>query len=259
MDIDVVYYRFDKNGTKFSILHVNGWLLCMPYLDSKIDKHKKNCGNPVGKRLYIRDYDDNGKQRFVPWGLTCTTCGVIKREKFESKPTSRLLQSCKGLKMMFNQSPEETMEKHQKFKIQDKLKRRVRKTQGGDPISSSESGLRRRVSRLGKVYDDIFRLYNSSKDVDDSLKFVWNEQLTEQFLNLVPRPTTEELVNVIMPQGVGGTKSSDIFDKDFGYVPNPDEPGWLKYDAEEYRKILKQEAILRIDFMKKIITSRILI
>ena len=62
----------------------------MPYLDSKIEasKHKKNCINPVAKRLYIRDYDDRGKQRFISWGVTCTTCGVIVKENYEPNLTS---------------------------------------------------------------------------------------------------------------------------------------------------------------------------
>ena len=61
----------------------------MPYLDNKVEKHKPKCANPVGKRLYIRDYDEEGKQRFVPWGLTCTTCGVIVKEKFKPNLTPK--------------------------------------------------------------------------------------------------------------------------------------------------------------------------
>ena len=58
----------------------------MPYLDSKIEtnQHKNDCSNPIGKRLYIRDYNDKGKSCFIPWGLTCTTCDVvIKDENFQ--------------------------------------------------------------------------------------------------------------------------------------------------------------------------------
>jgi hypothetical protein len=57
----------------------------MPYVDSLIpwESHKEDCPNPLARRLYIRDYDKNGKQRFVPWGLTCTKCGIIVKQKYE--------------------------------------------------------------------------------------------------------------------------------------------------------------------------------
>ena len=59
----------------------------MPYLDSKIErnKHTKACNNPVGKRLYIRDYNDKGKTCFVSCGLICTTCGVVIKRKLSTK------------------------------------------------------------------------------------------------------------------------------------------------------------------------------
>ena len=41
-----------------------------------------------------------------------------------------------------------------------------------------------------------------------------------------------------------------------GYVPDPDRPGWMKYDREEYLKILKQEAQKRIELMLQIMKSR---
>jgi hypothetical protein len=41
-----------------------------------------------------------------------------------------------------------------------------------------------------------------------------------------------------------------------GYVPDPDKPGWLKYDEEKYIKILKQEAQKRQQVMQQIIETR---
>ena len=42
-----------------------------------VDSHKRDCGTPTVKRLYIRD-SINAKQKFVPCGVICCCCGVIK-------------------------------------------------------------------------------------------------------------------------------------------------------------------------------------
>ena len=46
----------------------------MPYLNDKLtsSQHKDDCKSPSVKRLYIRDYDNKGRQKFVPYGITCT-------------------------------------------------------------------------------------------------------------------------------------------------------------------------------------------
>jgi hypothetical protein len=63
----------------------------LPYIDSLIPWHihKEDCPNPLARRLYIRDYDKNGKQRFVPWGLTCTKCNIIIQQKYEHNMTNK--------------------------------------------------------------------------------------------------------------------------------------------------------------------------
>lgn len=63
----------------------------MPYVDSLIpcESHKEDCPNPLARRLYIRDYDKNGKQRFVPYGVTCTKCGIILKQKYEHNLTDK--------------------------------------------------------------------------------------------------------------------------------------------------------------------------
>jgi len=60
----------------------------MPYLNSKIEKHNDGCKNPVAKRIYVRDYDDKGKQRFVSYGLTCPSCNIIIKEEYQRNPTA---------------------------------------------------------------------------------------------------------------------------------------------------------------------------
>lgn len=39
-------------------------------------------------------------------------------------------------------------------------------------------------------------------------------------------------------------------------VPNPDKPGWFKYDPEGYHKLLEQQRAKRLDLMIEIMKSR---
>ena len=111
----------------------------MPYLDSKIEtsKHKKSCKNPVGKRLYIRDYNDKGKPSFVSWGLTCTTCGVVIKENYNPNLTPKQLKDRENHKKLeetklikrlgLTDSWEERLESHQRYKTARKLRRLQRR------------------------------------------------------------------------------------------------------------------------------------
>lgn len=178
----------------------------MPYLDSKIDKHYKNCFNPVGKRLYIRDYDTEGKQKFVSWGLTCTTCGVVVKEEYERGLTKqerqyfeddRKLEGGEYSKIVEKftgrpyGSPEERLERHNMYKIKRKLKRLQRRKLGNSAITPKESGLRTRIRNL-KNYFEYMNRYEHSE-------ISWDNALVEQFLNVYPRPTLKELVDIFAP------------------------------------------------------------
>jgi hypothetical protein len=39
-------------------------------------------------------------------------------------------------------------------------------------------------------------------------------------------------------------------------APNPDKPGWMKYDTERYGELLKQDAQKQKGMMQQIIDSR---
>ena len=88
-----------------------------------------------------------------------------------------------------------------------------------------------------------------------STEIEWPEGLCEKFLKIRPRPTIGELRQVLFPIG-GLWLTSQNQDTDRGFVPDPDRPGWKKYDKEEYLKILKQEAQKRIELILKIMKSR---
>jgi hypothetical protein len=247
----------------------------MPYLDNKIDKHKPKCANPVGKRLYIRDYDNEGKQRFVPWGLTCTTCGVIVKEKFkpnltpkefeakesERKRNTKLEETyAKTFEKLTGRaysdpSWEETLEWKRKRKIANKLERLQRKKLGPEPISPEESGLRTRIRNLKDFYQ-MQSHYWGHPDNKETLDFGWDEKLVEQFLNLSPRPSTSELEGIFNgPEFVIDIDSKRKF-RTRGFVPDREKPGWLKYDKEAYIELLKSEAHKRQEIMQTIIKTR---
>jgi hypothetical protein len=221
----------------------------MPYLDSKIEKHHKGCINPVGKRLYIRDYDDNGKQKFVSWGLTCTTCGVVVKGKYERNLTKQERWKLEfGLKKL---NDKEYLNRQRAYKIKRKLERIQRRKIGKDPMTPQESGLRTRIKNF---------------KVEES-----DQNIVEQFLYLSPRPTVRELIDVVYPLGWDPHKHKNC-------IPDPEKSGYLKYDlgrwkkdpktgeifkwnddpnfVSDYEKLLKQEAQKRIELMKQIIKSR---
>ena len=254
----------------------------MPYLDSKIDsnQHKKDCGNPVAKRLYIRDYDDEGKQRFVPWGLTCTSCGVVipNEEKYQhnlspkelefvelekksdasgwTKMTDSLRVS-QGDKPKSEMSIEERLERERAERLANKLKRLQRKDK--QPITDKERGLRMQIRNMWKFYT---RMSNEIDDPSESklIGTVWDEKLVDQFLNLNPRPAKLDLENVI-----GSKQDSDYAEFElsvrpgdglrrgrrwWGYVQDPDKPGWIKYDWKAYMELLLSEAERRKELMR---------
>jgi hypothetical protein len=244
----------------------------MPYLDSKIDKHKNNCFNPVGKRLYIRDYDDNGKQRFAPWGLTCTTCGVVVKQKFQRNLTKKEIEDRESNIKLYGEDGkkeseytkllgkigvghsggwQEELEKNRKYKIIEKLQRLQRKKLGPELITPRESGLRIRIKHLKGFYERA-SWYWSSPD-KNRLDFAWDDKLVEQFLSVNPRPTITELREVFNPPEFVISVDSQRKHRLRGYVPDPEKPGWLKYDREAYIKLLKSEAQKRKEMMQEII------
>lgn len=200
----------------------------MPYLDHKIDlnKHKKTCVNPVGKRLYIRDYDEEGKQRFVSWGLTCTSCDVVIKEKFQHN----LSITQKSWEKRLKEGPfgsEEVYERNQRYKVIDKLKRIKRRELGPEPISSKENGFRKRIKGYNSLY---------SYEYNDKMRNLirWNPNVVKEFLYMTPRPTIEELKKVIYSSPLGRyNNGSDIY-RMSRLAPDPDKPGYVKYDTSPW-------------------------
>ena len=195
----------------------------MPYLDHQIElnKHKKNCVNPVGKRLYIRDYDEEGKQRFTPWGLTCTNCDVVIKEKIDHNFLS--IAQKEDRKFL----SEECYERNQRYKVIEKLQRIKRRGLGTDPISPKENGFRKRIKGYNRLYSDM--------DSDKLRNLIrWNPNVVEEFLYMTPRPTIQELKKVIYSSPIGRYNNGSDIHRMRRAIPDSDRPGYLKYDISPW-------------------------
>ena len=118
----------------------------------------------------------------------------------------------------------------------------------GGNISGKEKSLRARIRGMKHLYAYIHFIYGGD--------YCWNEYLVEEFLNLDPRPSTADLKSIIHPQGlILGINSRNKYSRK-GYVPDPQKPGYMKYDEEEYLKIANKEAQIRLEIMKQIIKER---
>lgn len=116
-----------------------------------------------------------------------------------------------------------------------------------DYFTPKEVGLRRRIKELKNFY--------KYKIQDD--EYTWNEKVVEEFLST--RPTVSELKTVFRPpNSLMSAESQHVAGRtNFCYYPDPDNPKYLKFDGEKYRRILKREAIQRQEIMQQIIKKRL--
>ena len=120
-------------------------------------------------------------------------------------------------------------------------------------MTPEENGLRRRLRGMKKLYEHVALDFFIS---DPSISKWWDQELTERFLRLYPRPTIEELRQVVrLPEPVIGLTSENRYSWK-GYVPDPEIPGAWKYDKKEYLRILHSEVLKRQNIMRQIIESR---
>jgi hypothetical protein len=118
-------------------------------------------------------------------------------------------------------------------------------------ITPEEIGLRRRIKGMKQLHKGSSTYWNNPSIAD-----YWNSKLADKFLTLNPRPSIAELRRVVYPPGlVIGLTSQNQYTRR-GYVPDPQKPGWMKYDEKEYLKTLKLEAQKRQDTMQQIIHER---
>lgn len=113
-------------------------------------------------------------------------------------------------------------------------------------ISPKERGLRRRIKDLPNFY------YTTTRSYGDRILWVgWPLDICKQFLSIEPRPTIEEMYQVLT------VMDTDLKEKGReGRMPAPDRPSWLKRDPKGDCYLLKQQAQRRIEIMIQIIRSR---
>ena len=120
-------------------------------------------------------------------------------------------------------------------------------------MTPEENGLRRRLRGMKKLYEHVAVDFYYS---DSSISKWWDNELTERFLSFYPRPTIEELKQVVhLPGLVIGLTSENRYSWK-GYVPAPKNSREWKYDKKEYLRILHSEVQKRQDVMRQIIERR---
>jgi hypothetical protein len=121
--------------------------------------------------------------------------------------------------------------------------------QEGENITAEEKSLRARIRGMKNRY-----LNASTTWMNASIKNYWNNELVEKFLNLNPRPTVEQLRLILHGSRIGFNSRNPY--KAQGFVPDPQNPSRMKYDKDEYLRILESEAKKRNEIMLKIVQER---
>jgi len=127
-----------------------------------------------------------------------------------------------------------------------------------DVMTPQEKGLRQRIKHLGELYQNDTLHWRWP---DEDWYIDWPSDLSEKFLSIKPRPTIQELKRVIYDTSPleRFNNGSDVL-RHRGYLPDPDKPGWLKYDRskhhQNYKKLLEEEAQKRMQLMIEIMKSR---
>jgi hypothetical protein len=119
-------------------------------------------------------------------------------------------------------------------------------------MTPEENGLRRRLRGMKELYEHVALDFPS----DPSISKWWDNELAWRFLDLYPRPTIEELKQVVhLPEPVIGLTSENRYSWK-GFVPSPENLRMWKYDKKEYLRILHLEVLKRQDIMRQIIERR---
>jgi hypothetical protein len=140
-------------------------------------------------------------------------------------------------------------------------------------ITPKERGLRRRIKGFNNLYYYDALIIKQLQDRID-----WPMDLCERFLKIVPRPTIQEMVEVINASPLRRYNNGADVSRTRNKIPHPDKPGDLKYDesswipdpekpgklkwnddpnfVSDHAKAIIEEARKRKDLMEKIIRMR---
>ena len=122
---------------------------------------------------------------FLSWGLTCITCRVVVKEKFEPNLTPKQIEERgyhEKTRDLSGRSKDwsEYLARQQKYKVIDKLQRLQRKKMCPEPMTPRESGLRTRI----RNYEAKHHWWYNDK-IKDLIN--WPLGICSTFLNIIPR------------------------------------------------------------------------
>lgn len=105
---------------------------------------------------------------------------------------------------------------------------KCKRTSWNGKISPKERGLRRRIEGYNRLY--------YSHIYEDKLRNLirWNPDVVKKFLTMQPRATVEELVKVVCSSPLGRYNNGSDKLRCRGLIPDPDRPGYLKYDTSTW-------------------------
>ena len=119
----------------------------------------------------------------------------------------------------------------------------------GENITTEEKSLRARIRGMENRYRNAGGVW-----LNRSILNCWDSELVERFLSLNPRPTIKELRLILQGSMIGFNSKNQY--KAQGFVSDPQNPRKLKYDTDEYQRIILLEAEIRKEIMLKIIQER---
>ena len=111
-------------------------------------------------------------------------------------------------------------------------------------------------NKPGFKYRQKTNIFSSAWLSKPDFNFAWDDKLVDEFLNVSPRQSVTELIQVFASRDFIISVDSQRIFRNRGYVPHPEKPGWLKYDREAYLELLKSEAQKRNEMMQEIIRER---
>ena len=148
---------------------------------------------------------------------------------------------------------------------------KCKRTSWKGEMSPKENGLRRRIQGYNELY---------SHRYEDKMRNMikWNPDVVEKFLIMEPRATIKQLEKIVYSSPLFRyNNGADIY-RTRSYVPDPDKPGYLKYDrspwipdpdepkkriynpdpnfVSDHKKAIIQEAQIRRKLMENILKER---
>jgi hypothetical protein len=187
------------------------------------------------------------------WSVFCDEYRIYVRSREKGREFIPIGWYCTGHKMFFTNKQ---IERSKRYHVPSKYERYEANLKAvrakGHKMTPQESGLRTRIRNLAGLYEQKFSSKNTGDDNTDYSP--WSEEFIEKLLSLPP--TIDELRHVLYSRELVYHINSQNSYRICCWVPDPDKPGWAKWDYEGFFKLLKQDALKQREMMEQIINSR---